>query len=61
MKGRIFRNIHIMPTMFQATYQAHFHVTFSKTMSESMEVEFYQLSLNEGDQRTITRNVGGPR
>lgn len=50
-----------MPTMFQATYQAPFRVMFSKTTSESMEVEFYQLSLNEGDQRTITRNVGGSR
>lgn len=27
-------------------------------MSESMEVEFYKLSLNEGDQRSIARNVG---
>lgn len=30
----------------------------SKTMSESMEVEFYKLSLCEGDQRGIARNVG---
>lgn len=48
MRGIIFWNIHVMPTMCRAPWQANSDVIFSEIMSESKEVEFYKVSLTKG-------------
>lgn len=48
-EGRMFSYIRVMPTMCQVLCQASSYITFSKVMGESMEVEFYKVSLSEGD------------